>query len=308
VQGELDVRYDAEMVLLLHQVVERLPVPRIRLLVNNRKLLEGIYRGLGIDDVTSTLRIVDKLAKIGPEKVVGLLTGAGLTPAQAQGCVGAARIEIAGPEGFEAVRALGVSHPLLDQGLGELAQVLDHCRDAGARPGAIIGALHIARGLDYYTGTVVEGVLEGHPELSAVCSGGRYDNLASDGAEPRLPGVGVSIGVTRLLAYCFHLGLLKQDRKTPAQVLVAIHSEESRAVSQKVAAALRARGIACLVSDSAAAYGKQIRAAERLGVPYVWFPAIEAQPHEVKDLRARLQAPADLETWVPSPEATALKL
>ena len=308
VQGELHVRHDAEMVLLLHQVVERLPVPRIRLLVNNRKLLEGLYRGLGITDVTNTLRIVDKLTKIGPDGVVASLVEIGLTDAQARACVDAARIEIEGPEGFAAVRALGVEHPLLEEGIRELGFVLDHCRAGGARPGAIIGALHIARGFDYYTGTVVEGLFEEHPELRAVCSGGRYDNLASDGAEPRLPGVGVSIGVTRLLSYCFHLGLLKQDRKTPAQVLVAIHSEETRQASEQIAATLRGRGVPCLVSDSAAPYGKQIRAAERLGVPYVWFPAHQDHPHEVKDIQARVQATADLATWTPSPDVVRLKL
>jgi histidyl-tRNA synthetase len=165
---------------------------------------------------------------------------------------------------------------------------------------AVVGALHIARGFDYYTGTVVEGVLEAHPELGAICSGGRYDNLASRGSKVALPGVGVSIGITRIMGYCEHLGLLRQARRTPAQVVVVVHDEASRDRSDAVARQLRARGIRCIVSDAAAAYGKQIRAAERLGIPYVWFPPHEQKPHEVKDIRTGVQAAAEPEAWVPA--------
>jgi histidyl-tRNA synthetase len=302
--GKLDVRYDAELVELLRSTLDRLPVPRVKLLVNNRKVLEGFYRGLGIEDVTGTLRLVDKLPKIGEKRLAELLVAAGARQDQVDPCLALSRLELREASEVAKVRELGVKHDLLEQGLGELAQVLERCSST-RQTGAVVGALHIARGFDYYTGTVVEGVLDEHPELGSVCSGGRYDNLASGGSQP-LPGMGVSIGVTRLLAYSFHLGLLKQKRRSPAHVLVAVHSEAERGLSEAVAARLRERGTPCIVSDSSAAYGKQIKAADQLGIPYVWFPAQGEKPHEVKDMRTGAQVTAVLDEWVPAPEATGL--
>lgn len=295
---KLDIRHDADLVALLHRIVERLPIPRVKLLVNNRKLLEGFYRGIGIDKVTETLRIVDKLNKIGPDGVSAALVELGLTLDQAQACIRFCGIEAATVEELEQVRELGAAHPQFEEGLAELRFVLESCARRGVRPGAVVAALHIARGFDYYTGTVVEGVLAEHPSLGAVCSGGRYDNLASEG-NVKLPGVGVSIGVTRLLSYCFHLGLLETGPKTPAKVLVAVHSDSSRDVSDAAADALRARGIPCLVSDKSDAYGKQMAAAERLGIRYLWFPAYKERGHAVKDLVTGEQVEGDLGGWVP---------
>jgi histidyl-tRNA synthetase len=295
--GPLDVRFDLEMVRLLRETLDRLPVPRVKLLVNNRKVLEGFYRGLGIETIAETLRAVDKLAKIGADGVKDLLVAGGLSSDQADKCVALAGIELREGADASRVRALGVAHPLLDEGLGELARVLDDVAAVATHPGSVVGALHVARGLDYYTGTVVEGVLEEHSGLGAVCSGGRYDNLASEGGRA-LPGIGVSIGITRLLAYCFHLGLLKQPRRTPVHVMVAVHSEESRSASEAVARRLRARRIPTLVSDSSAAYGKQIKAASQLGIPYLLFPANGDKPDEMRDLRSGAQGPVELDSWV----------
>ncbi len=300
--GTMDVRFDREMVALLRTTLDVLPIPRVKLLLNNRKLLEGFYRGLGIEDIIGTLRIVDKIAKIGPKAVEERLVARGLSAHQAERCVAITTVEIRGDEDAARVKELGVEHPLLTEGLSELLFVLGAAKDA-ARPDSIVGALSIARGLDYYTGTVVEGVFEEHPQLSAVCSGGRYDNLASGKTKEPLPGVGVSIGISRIMGYCAHLGLLKQERprRSPAVVYVLVHADTEREASELVARTLRRRGIAALVSDSSAAYGKQIRAANQLGVPYIWFPARGDGPHEVKDLVSAQQEPADPATWSPAP-------
>ena len=141
----------------------------------------------------------------------------------------------------------------------------------GERPGALVADLKIARGLDYYTGTVYETQLEGHESWGSFCSGGRYDALASDG-RTTYPGVGISIGVSRLLGLLIGKGLLAASRSTPACVLVAVNDEEGRPTSTRVATALRSRGIACEVAPKPAKFGKQIRYAERRGIPYVWFP------------------------------------
>ena len=301
-QGSLDVRYDGELIAILRDTLRAMRLPRARLLVNNRKLLEGFYRGLGIEEIAATLRVVDKLAKIGARGVREVLTTkGGLSGEQADACLGLATIECATVDELARVRALGVSHELLDRGLDELAAVMT--RAPSVEGVDVVGALHIARGFDYYTGTVVEGMLTDHPSFGSICSGGRYDNLASHGSKTPLPGVGVSIGITRIMGYGEHLGLFKQARRTPAQVLVIVHDEASRSRSDEAARALRARGIACIVADAAQAYGKQIRAAERLGIPYVWFPPREAEAHTVKDIRNGAQAEADLEAWTPAADA-----
>lgn len=301
-QDELDLRYESELIGLLLETLADLPIPEVKLMINNRKVLEGFYKGLGIENVVGALRIVDKRDKIGEEGVARSLSEAGLDNRQVEGCLAVARVEVSEPEGLEIVRALSVEHPLLEEGLSELETVL-RTSSRNLRNGSLVAALFIARGFDYYTGTVVEGVLADHPDLGSVCSGGRYDDLASGGGK-KLPGMGVSIGISRLMGFCLNLGLLQQPRKTPAIVYVLVHSEESRHDSDCIAAALRARGFPCLVADKAAAYGKQIKRANQLGIPYAWFPATTDSTHEVKDLSRGEQLKAELETWEPDPALT----
>jgi histidyl-tRNA synthetase len=162
--------------------------------------------------------------------------------------------------------------------------------------------LRIARGLDYYTGTVYETQLVGYESWGSFCSGGRYDSLASDG-RTTYPGVGISIGVSRLLGLLLGKGLLRASRSTPAGVLVAVNDEETRPASTRVATALRERGIACEVAPKPARFGKQIRYAERRGIPYVWFPgAAESGGDQVKDIRSGDQVDADASSWDPPAE------
>ena len=161
----------------------------------------------------------------------------------------------------------------------------------------MVADLRIARGLDYYTGTVYETQLVGYESWGSFCSGGRYDELASDG-RTTYPGVGISIGLSRLLGLLLGKGLVGASRKSPSAVLVAVTDEETRARSVAVATALRARGIPCEVAPAAAKFGKQIRFAERRGIPYVWFPgAAEGDGDQVKDIRSGEQSDADAASW-----------
>jgi histidyl-tRNA synthetase len=301
----LDHHADAELIGLLATTLQQLPIPPVKLRLNNRKLLEGYYRGLGIGDIAATLRAADKLDKIGESGVGKILDEQGLTGAQVEKVLAITRIEAARPANLARVKELGVEHPMLSEGLDELGHVLGVCQEQ-APPEMLVGALHIARGLDYYTGTVVEGVLRDHDDMGAVCSGGRYDDLAGGGKQ-KLPGVGISIGVTRIMGLCLHLGLLKQERRTPALVYVVLHDEEARGETQAAARALRERGIPCVASSAARAYGKQIRAAERLGLRYVWFPARGDEPHQVKDIVSGEQQEADPASWRPADEAAELR-
>jgi histidyl-tRNA synthetase len=295
-RNTLSPHYEVELPLVIGDVLRGLPLPPIRMHVNNRKLSQGFYRGLGIADPEETLRIVDRLDKIGPDAVTKQLMDAGATEAQAEACLALAGISTPDTSFVDAVRALGVRDPLLDEGLAELSAVVEAAAEHA--PGLLVADLRIARGLDYYTGTVYETVLVGHEGLGSICSGGRYDNLATAGTD-RFPGVGLSIGVTRLLGRLFGLGALSVSRQVPTCVVVALPSEDVRADCDRVAAALRHRGIPTEVAPSAAKYGRQIRYAERRGIPYVWFPGAPGEPDTVKDIRSGEQVEADAAAWRP---------
>ncbi|MFC0528486.1 histidine--tRNA ligase [Phytohabitans kaempferiae] len=293
----LPFHYEAEMPLVLGDALGGLPIPPVLVHVNNRKVCEGFYRGLGLTDPEAALRAVDKLDKIGPEKVAELLAEtAGASDAQAKACLRLAEISAPDASFADQVRALGVSHPLLDEGLEELVRVVEVAAEHA--PGLCVADLKIARGLDYYTGTVYEATLSGFERFGSVCAGGRYDNLASAGND-RFPGVGISIGVTRILGLLFGAGALTVSRSVPTSVLVALPAEERRRDCDRIAAALRGRGIATEVAPSAAKYGKQIRFAERRGIPFVWFPGGDGEADTVKDIRSGDQVEADSTAWTP---------
>ncbi len=307
--GALPYHYEVELPLVMAEALGSLRdigVPPVRILVNNRKVAEGFYRGLGLEDVEGVLRSIDKLDKIGADAVAGLLASeTGATAEQARACLELAAISGSDDSVITRVRELAASHAvtseLLDEGLEELGALV---RAAAERaPGVVVADLKIARGLDYYTGSVYETVLVGHEQLGSICSGGRYDTLASDGATT-YPGVGLSIGVTRLVSRLLGAGLVRATRPVPSAVLVAVTSEETRAESDAVARSLRSRGIPVEVAPAAAKFGKQIRHADRRAIPFVWFPGTIGEDgvrgaDQVKDIRSGEQQDADAAAWEP---------
>lgn len=297
-ENTLAEHHDVEAPLVMLEALERLHrelgLPPVRMHVNNRKLSEGFYRGLGIDDTAAVLQRVDKFDKIGPDAVAELLTDElGLPAPVTQKCVELATICTEDDSFVERVRALGVGSEMLDEGLDALANVINAAR--AEVPGRMIADLKIARGLDYYTGTVYETELVGHEHLGSISSGGRYDSLASDGKRS-YPGVGISLGLTRLLMPLLDKGELVASRSVPTCVVVAVDAEETRSTAMQVAAVLRGRGIPTEVAPKADKYGKQIRYADRRGIPYVWFGATTG---EVKDIRSGDQVAADASDWTP---------
>lgn len=311
VQADIDIvgrdtlafHHEVEVALVMAEVFASLPCPPAVILVNNRKLAEGFYRGVGASDPDAVLRGVDKLDKIGPDRVAEhLIAEAGLTAQAAEKCLALARIRAADASFAERVRALDVDHPLLETGLAELTAVVTAANERV--PGAVVADLKIARGLDYYTGTVYETELLGHESVGSVCSGGRYDALARDG-KVSYPGVGISLGLTRLMSVLLGRGLLTVSRSVPTCVLVAVNTEEGRGVSEAVAAVLRGRGISTEVAPKADKYGKQIRHADRRGIPYVWFPGNDPGDPlaggSVKDIRSGEQIVASPGDWRPDP-------
>jgi histidyl-tRNA synthetase len=302
----LPFHHDVEIARVMLEALGRLArpdsigLPGFRLQVNNRKLIQGFYAGLGLDaeGIDEVMRLVDKLDKLEPAQVRALLLAeAGITEEQADQALALATIRATDDSFVARVRDLGVTHDLLDEGLEELATLVRACAPLATDKVRIEADLAIARGLDYYTGTVFETRLDGFESLGSICSGGRYDALASDG-RTTYPGVGISLGLSRLLVPLVQRGVLTADRSVPSVVVVAVAAEETRAEADAVAAALRARDIPCEVAPTAAKFGKQIRHAERRGIPYVWFPDAEGRG-EVKDIRSGNQVAADPATWQP---------
>jgi histidyl-tRNA synthetase len=291
----LPFHHDVEVAQVMVEALASLEfLPRMRLQVNNRKLIQGFYEGLGAPDIPAVMRVIDKLDKLAPDAVAAqLVDEAGLSAEQAAQCLRLADIRTPDSSFVSAVWSLGVAHPLLDEGVAELVAVIDGC--ASITGLTVEADLRIARGLDYYTGTVFETRMAGYESLGSVCSGGRYDSLATDG-KTTYPGVGISLGVTRMLMPLLQRGVLAASRPVPSAVLVALPTEDARADCDAVAQALRARGIPTEVAASAQKYGKQIRYAERRGIPFVWFPG---EPHEVKDIRSGDQVAADPASWRP---------
>ncbi len=296
---ELAPHHEAELPLVVADIFSRLPFGQFVIRTNNRLIPEGFYRGLGIEDTQGVLRIVDKLDKVGPGAVRAMLIEHGLSDVQAGACLDLAAISSFDLSFADRVRDLGVQHPLLDAGLDALASVIS--QGLAHAPGVVEANLRIARGLDYYTGTVYETVLTAYPQFGAVCSGGRYDRLASDGVRT-YPGVGLSIGVTRLMGLIVGRGLARGSRSTPACVLVAVNDEGSRDASNAIAAALRHQGVPCEVAPAAAKFGRQIRYADRRGIPFVWFPGRDGAADQVKDIRSGVQVDAHPTVWRPPAE------
>jgi len=296
--GTLSLAFDSEIARIIHEVLAALPLPPVRLAINNRKLCEGFYQAIGIEDVQAVLRIVDKLDRVGEREVrQALLSEAGLSEPQADGCLQLARIHTPDTSFAQQVRDLGAESDLIQEGIDELASVLSSLSDLPT--GSVWADLRVARGLDYYTGTVYETSMAGHESLGSICSGGRYDNLAT-GANRTFPGVGVSIGVSRVIGRLLGRGELRASRRTPTCVLVALSSEQLRGQAQQVAKRLRERGIPCEVFHEPVKFGNQIRYAARTGIPYVWFlEGEQSGSQEVRDIRSGEQRPADAATWSP---------
>ncbi len=304
----LPAHLEVEVAVVMARALAALPIPAVTMRVNNRRLVEGFYRGVGIEDIAGTLRSVDKLDKIGPDGVRAELADKSVSSTAADAVLELARISASDAAFVEAVEDLwattvtpegvdvAAAEAEMRDGLAQLVALVDGVN--AAVPGTAVVDLRIARGLDYYTGAVYETFLEGHEDLGSICSGGRYDSLVAGGA---FPGVGMSIGVSRLVSRMLGAGLARASRGVPTAVLVAVIDEGSRGESSRIADALRARGIAAEVSPSAAKFGKQIQFADKRGIPFVWFPGQDSDG-EVKDIRSGDQVPADASEWSPPAE------
>ena len=271
--GKLSILNEAEIPAIIYKTFSALGLRRFRIRVNNRKILNGFYASLGLTDKAGDImRAVDKLEKIGPEKVKAILTGdLGAGQEQAREILDFISITGGTEEILSALESRRGRDETFDQGAEELRTVVKYLGDFGVPAENFQVDLTIARGLDYYTGTVYETVLEDHPEIGSVCSGGRYDNLAEYYTEKKLPGVGISIGLTRLFYVLGEQGMLNPDLNTaPADVLI-LPMTEDLGTAIALATALRASGVRAQLHCEEKKFKQKISYADKLGIPYVIF-------------------------------------
>ena len=268
--GTLDVLNEAEIPAIIYQVFRRFGLTRFQIRVNNRKLLSGFYAMLGLAERSGEImRTVDKLDKIGPEKVAGLLQDdLGLTVTQAEEILRFTSLSGSRDQVLPALAEYQGKEPLFDRGLDELNTVTKNLAAFGVPEENFAVDLSIARGLDYYTGTVYETFLLDHPEIGSVCSGGRYDDLAGYYTARKLPGVGISIGLTRLFYVLDEQGLLNGALPSaPADVLVLpMTADPGPAIA--LGESFRAQGLRVQLYAEQKKFKQKMRYADSLHVPF----------------------------------------
>lgn len=271
--GKLSILNEAEIPAIIYKTFTALGLKRFRIRVNNRKILNGFYASLGLTGKAGDImRTVDKLEKIGAEKVQGILVqDLGVSQEDAREIIGFISIGGGTGEVLAALENYRGRETMFDQGLEELNTVVKYLSDFGVPAENFAVDLTIARGLDYYTGTVYETVLLDHPEIGSVCSGGRYDNLAEYYTDKQLPGVGISIGLTRLFYVLGEQGMLNPELNTaPADVLILPMTEDlSPAIA--LATQLRENGVRAQLHCENKKFKQKISYASKLGIPYVIF-------------------------------------
>ena len=268
--GSLDIMNESEIPSVIYRCFTSLGLKRFVIHINNRKILSGFFEIIGAGKAaTDVMRVVDKLGKIGAEKVSATLTSdLGLSQAQAEEIVCFVTHD---GDPFDVLDRYRGKNELFDKGADELAAVRRHIADLGVPDTHFKIDLSIARGLDYYTGTVYETFLTDHPEVGSVCSGGRYDDLAEYFIDRKLPGVGISIGLSRLFFILQEQGLLNDSVLTaPADVLIIPMTDDlSHAVS--LAASMREAGLRAQIYSESKKFKVKVSYADKLGIPFVVF-------------------------------------
>ena len=289
--GKLDILNEAEIPSIIYHIFNRFGLKRFQIRVNNRKILNGFYAMLGLSEKSGDImRTVDKLDKIGSDKVKGLLLDeCGVEESAADEILKFIAITGTNSEVIAALEGYTGRNEVFDLGLSELKAVCENLGAFGVPEENFAVDLTIARGLDYYTGTVYETTLLDHPEIGSVCSGGRYDNLAGYYTNQQLPGVGISIGLTRLFYVLDEQNLLNPEMNTCACDALVIPMTQSPAAAIAIAQSLRAAGVRTQVYGEQKKFKQKMTYANKLGVPYIVLlgdDEIAAGKCSVKDMRS----------------------
>lgn len=289
----LPLSFDAEMPAIIWEILSSLPgmeKEKIQLRISNRKILAGLLSQIDCDP-TAVMRTVDKLSKIGMDKTRAILVDElSLSEMDADSILDLIQFKSSAKNIFKISEI--ITDTACAEGVSELIQVMQQLEHLPED--SVVADLGIVRGLDYYTGTVYETVFIDDPGYGSICSGGRYDDLASSYINKKLPGVGISIGFSRLFARLLDQGKLPVGPMSAADMLMILPSEEKRAEASAVARVLRERGFKVeLYHSGKKSFGDQMKYASKKKIPYVWFP----ETSEVKNMNNGEQTKADAKTW-----------
>ena len=267
--GELDIINDAEMPSIIYSLIKELGFEDFTIRVNNRKLLNGLFESINQkENAAEILRIIDKIDKIGKDKVIEELKKLELKEEQINKIISFIEIQGSNDEKLEKLKNLEIDNNQYKQGLQELSELVKYVRMFGVPEKNFNVDLTIARGLDYYTGTVYETFLNDYRELGSVCSGGRYENLAENYTDKKLPGVGISIGLTRLFYKLDELNIIKAEKKSVSDVLI-IPMVEDLKIPIKIATELRKSGINTEIYLNDKKLKAKFKYADKLQIPFV---------------------------------------
>lgn len=263
----LSVRHDAEAILMIAQLFTKLGLGTFKIRWNNRKLINGLFESLAIKNPTEVLRIIDKKEKLSEVELVTLFEKEGLVEKQIEGVL---EFINSTPEDVAAFSAINVRNETWDEGVSEWLKVISVIEQSSLPRELFEFTPSIARGLDYYTGTVFETELVDYPEIGSVCSGGRYDDLASAFTTRKLPGVGMSIGLSRLFDQLMKKAILKpSEQKTNSRVVIIPLSDSEMSAALQLQSQLHQSNIACEISFAESKLDKRMSYANKLGIPYV---------------------------------------
>jgi histidyl-tRNA synthetase len=261
---------DAEFPAVINEIFEQFNFGEFTIRINNRLVLNGFFEGIGLSEISAdVLRVIDKMEKISREDLIGELEAIGLTSEQVKSVIGFTEISGTNDEILESLENLDIQNETLSNGVMKLRRLIEALRTMQVPEKRFKIDLRIARGLDYYTGTVYETVLNDLPGVGSVCSGGRYDDLASNYTNTQLPGAGISIGLSRLFYKLLEAGVIKPTQQSLAQVIVMPLEEVAVPKALEIASHLRALGSPIIVHTEPGAMRKKFRYADRMGCRYV---------------------------------------
>jgi histidyl-tRNA synthetase len=299
--GSSSMGHDAELVALVADVFKALKLGSYTVRISNRKLVSGFIEAIGLSENSENiLHAIDKLDKIGQDGVVEMLKNYGCSEGDSSQIIDFIGLDGSSQEVLDKLGGLNIKNQQFEMGLGEMTELLSQVSALGVAEDVYKLDLKVVRGLDYYTGTVYETILNDYPDFGSVLSGGRYDNLADYYTKTHLPGVGVSIGLSRLFAVVLEANLIEKA-KAPAKVFIANFGGGSRDWALNIASQLRSLEIATQVELDGSKLDKQLKYADRLGVPYtiiIGEQETETKTLVLKNMQSGEQESLDLETAI----------
>ncbi len=269
-QEALDLMFDAEIPTVIYNVFQELNIGKFTIRINNRKILNGFFESLNlINEASDILRVIDKIDKIGSREVAQELLDFGIAEESVDKIMNFISINGNNDEIITSLKDLNIDNEQFNHGIDEINEVINGMRDFSVPEDYFKIDLTIARGLDYYTGTVYETILDEYPRLGSICSGGRYENLTAYYTDEKLPGIGISIGLTRLFSQLKEIELIENSKRSLTQVLVIPFDRKDMNYTLNIASSIRNAGINTDVYYQNKGMKQKMKYADRLDIPYV---------------------------------------